>query len=294
MAYTNLKLDRVVDQVSNAFGNSFIGSKALIASMQKHIIAKGENSVSIPIPASLSASKRVSGGAAATATTPAPTEAVLTASTEHTAPIRIDRLDAVGTQYSISEFQAQSAADAILGSINDDAWTLVSALTQYVGEFATVPAIQILNSAWSKLFENKVPPNSKMAVVLGGAEWQAWKNSLTVNEDGVLGSGVRANGTLNSAYGFDIFPDQQRPGTSGTDAVNVAFHPYALGVAYRAQIEEVEGTVMAQSTNPLTGITIFAIKKGYDNANGVGNEIEFTAVAEPKLIYDAWAVQIRG
>jgi len=294
MAYTNLKLDKVVDQVANAFGKSFRGSHALVSNMQKHIIPKGTNSVKVPIPASLAASKRVAGGASVTPATPAPTVATLTAATEHTTTIRVDRLDAVGTQYSIQDFEAVSAADAILGSVNSDAWTLVSALSNDVGTAGDVPALQVLNSAWTTLFTNKVAPNSQLIAVVGGEEWQAWKNGLTVNEDGVLGSGVRANGNINSAYGFDVFPDQQRPGTSGTDAVNVAFQPYALACAYRSVMEQVEGTSMAQATDPITGITVFATLKGYSDSNGEGNLIEFTVVADPVTVYDSWAVQILG
>ena len=294
MAYTELKLDKIVDQVANAFGKQFRRSAALVANVSKVAIPKGTNSIKIPIPASLTASKRTAGSAAIAGATPAPTSATITANTEYSTAILIDQLDSVGSQYSISDFEATNAADAIIGSLNTDTWTEVNGLSNDVGTAGTVPTINILNKAWTQLFNEKVPAQSNLIAVIGGAEYEAWKDAMTVNEDGVLGSGVKYEGKLPRAYGFSIFPDQQRLGTSGTDAVNVAFHPEAIKVGYRTSIEQVQGTMLAQSTDPITGITIFAETSGYEDSNGVGNKVKFYVVAGVETVYDAWGVQILG
>lgn len=294
MGYTELKLDKIVDQVANAFGNQFRRSAALVSNVSKIAIPKGTNSIKIPIPASLTASKRTAGSAAISGSTPAPTSAILYANTEYSTTILIDQLDSIGTQYSISDFQATNAADAIIGKLNDDVWSEANGLSQNVGTAGTVPTIKILNKAWTTLFNAKVPPQSNLIAVIGGAEYESWKDSLTVNEDGVLGSGVRANGKVPAAYGFQIFPDQQRLGTSGTDAINVAFHPESIKVGFRTQVEQREGTKLAQATDPISGYTIFAETSGYADSNGVGNAIKFFVVAGVETIYDNWAVQILG
>jgi len=295
MAYSNLKLDKILEQVKNAFGKQFMRSMALSANVSKEIIPRGQNSLKLTIPAALTASKRVAGGAAATPATPAPTASILYANTEYSSPIRIDRLDATGTEYDISAFQATNAADAIIGSLNTDVWAKAAAVTtNAVGAPGTVPSIKILNKAWTKLFNAKVPSKSALYGIVGGDEWQVWKDAMTVSDYGMLGSGVVTKGQMNEAYGFYLEPDQQRPGTSGTDAVNIAFHPEAFKIGFRQDIPEVSGIQLSQVVEPITGITLFATKEGYSDSNGIGDIVTFFVVAGVETVYDPWACIING
>ena len=295
MAYTKLKLDVLVQQVANVFGDRFKSANSLVANCRKIILPEGVNSKSLPIPGAVTAGTRVAGGNFSQAPQePTPTDALLEAKTEVSAPISIDRLDASGSAYSIGEFEAAEAVDAILSKLNKTTWDLVGAAAGTNTLTGTSSSIKTLNEASKVLFNKKSPLLAPKYAVIGGDAWQSWKDAMTVSDYGMLGSGVVSTGQLPSAYGFYVSPDQYQY-NDGTDNWNLAYHPDAIAIGYRSSMPEVPGQSMAMAIDDVTGIPIFVTEEALRDSNGmgIGTVVNFFLVADPVVVYAPWITKFK-
>ncbi len=300
---TAVELDAIAKQVGNAWADKFRGSQALITNASQHIVPMGSKSVTVPIPGERTGAKRIAGGTPAAAGDTVLGSFVMTPNTEYYDGIMIDRLQKVGTEYNLSAFQASSMADAIMASLNQDAWAVITdyntatGFTNTVGTGGAVPDIKILNAAYTKLGEAKVPGNAQRVAIIGYSEYQEWKDDLTITTAAnSLGSGIEATGNLSQALGFNVFADGDRPINlpSTGETTNVAFEPNAIAVAYRNQMPDSVGTVLGQYDDPITGITIFAEVRPHYGVGGVGEKLTVFCVADVALAYEKWVCVIEG
>ena len=158
----------------------------------------------------------------------------------------------------------------------------------------TSASIKVLNECNKLLFNEKVPAGAAKYAIVGGDAWQAWADSMTVSDYGMLGSGVVVDGKLPIAYGDFVLPDQQQY-NDGTDTWNVVLHPDAFAVAYRSSVPELPGQNLQYITNKETNITIFATVEAQRDSLGliVGLLYNFFIVADPYAIYPKWAVKFK-
>ena len=293
MAYPNIKLDLMLEQVNNAWASRFKSSNALVASVKKHVIPNGAATDSIPIPGAVNCQERVAGGNyAAGGQEPAITAVKVEAITEIAVPIKVDRLDKISTPYDVPGFEATTFVDTILSRLNTRLHETVASATGIQTASATPLATDIkkLNECNKLLFNEKVPYSAAKYAIVGGDIYQSWADAMTVSDYGMLGSGVVLDGKLPVAYGDYILPDQVQ-----YDDWNYVLHTDAFAVAYRDSVPELPGQNLQFITNKETNITLFATEEAQRDTSGliVGMLYNFFIVADPYAIYPKWAVRFK-
>ena len=295
MAYTNLDLTIIAEQVLNEYKRGTRETAAFLRNVKQYVLPPGVASLDVPKPGAVTADTRTAGSANPTAEKPTDTKFTLTPITEYIALIGTDELEIVGNAYNIAEFYAPQMAGSIIDSLSAILWAKVPALTSNVqGAFGSTPDLDILNLAYEDLFDAKAYSDGTWKAVIGGAEAAAWKTEATWNAQGPASQDAIVHGKVGNRYGFEILEDQGRY-ADGTDRSNVAFHPLAFAVGFRSSMPDLPGHVQGQATDPDSGLTIFTDYYAVnDSTTGAGTNLKAFVVADVETAYETWAVEIKG
>ena len=295
MAYTNLDLTIIAEQVMNEYKRGTRSTAAFLRNVKQYVLKPGVKTLDIPIPGSVTTSTRSSGSVNPSAEKPTDTKFSLTPNTEYAAVLGTDQLEMVENAYNIGEFYAPQMAGSIIDALSAVLWAKVPLLTDNEqGAFGTTPDLDILNLAYQDLFDEKAYSDGSWTAVIGGAEAAAWKTAATWNAQGPASQESIVQGKVGNRYGFNIFEDQSRY-ASTTDRSNVAFHPLAFAVAFRSSMPVLPGHIQGQATDPDSGITIFTDYYAVnDSTTGVGTNLKAFVVADVETAYGKWAVEIKG
>lgn len=296
MAYTNVFPTVIAQEVAKQLSVALRGSCSFLNSIQKVIVPKGQSTVSIIKPGTITSSTRVEGGALAqTGSVPTDTTVSLTPSSEYYAMLPIDRLSQSRSAVDLAALYGPQLSAKIIEAINTALWAKITTdvTTNIVGDTSNAAGMVLLAQAWSKLFSAKCTMTGLVACI-GGPEAQAWLPDATYNNAGPLGQPALEDGNIGKRYGFMIKPDQSRYYSAGVQS-SVAFNPMAFAVGFRSETVPTQGSAFGQATDPTSGLTVFTSVDGMNNStNGVGNSVTAWVVADVKTVMESWACLIQG
>lgn len=298
MAFTNLFMTKVMGEIGQGVADKLVRSFGLLSNVSKYVVAKGESSLTIPLPGALTSSKRTAGNVAPTSSAPTDTAVTFSPVTEYSHVMGVDRTTAARSAVDIIAFYKASIIDAIIGGLNTDLWALLPTgiTTNSVGENSAAASPTLLPQAWTKLWTAKAPM-TEVRCCIGGAESQSWKPAFSAwNASGPAGQDALVNGRLGMLHGFKIDDDQQRY-YAGSVATNVAYVPQALGVAFRNETVKRPGTELYTWNAPagIVAPSIFVELSGMDEATyGVGTKINVFCIADVKVVKEDWACLVVG
>ena len=290
MGYTNLFATQVSGAVATQLANRLKSTFAFASLVNKVVVPKGQSSVSLIKPGSISSTTRASGAAIAAGTKPTDTTVSITPSTEYIATIPLDRLDTTRSAITIIDLYAPMVANKIAEDVNTAGWALITTdvTTNTVGNSSTPAPMSLLAQAWAKLFAAKAT-TGEFKCCIGGPEAQMWLPDQVFNNYGPAGQEALVKGTIGQRFGFDIFADQQRY-FSGSTSYSIAFHPLAFCLGFRQETTARQGTAFGMATHAETGLTVFTeITAMSEVTNGAGNNISSWIIADFKTIYESWA-----
>lgn len=294
MGFTNVYATVIADAVSKNLAGVLRNTHAFLASVPKVIVPKGQSSVSIPIPGTMTTTTRAAGAVLPAGTKPTDTAITITPSTEQICVLPLDRVDVQRSAVDLAALYGPLMSSGIITAINTALWALIPSgiSTNSVGDTDAAADPSLLAQAWSKLFTAKCPMSGLVACI-GGAEAQAWLPQGAFNTYGPAGQAMLTEATFPMMYGFTVKPDQQR--YFAASATNLAFHPSAFALGFRSETVPRQGTAFGQSTDAQTGITVFTeISSMSESTNGCGNNLSAWVLCDPKVVYESWACLVKG
>ena len=293
--YTNMFATEISEAAAAYWGQGVRSSAGLLRTVDKRIVPKGLSSVDVVIPGAITGTTRTS-GSSYTPVEPTDTKATLTPSTEYAGtPIPLDRLDLTRSALDLAEEYAPQMVGAAIDKLSTTLWALTASITTNtaVGATGETPSLADLATCQTRLFDAKVTKDMPWAVVIGGAEQEAWTPSLKWQDYGPAGQDGLKTGTLGSMYGFDVVVDQNRTSNGENDKENIALHPKAITCAFRSEIDDRAAFAQGSYPDPYTGITIFTVFKAL-NSSGEGAVMQIFCVADVEIIKNDYAVLLLG
>ena len=299
MADSNFVCDTCAELIANPLAQSFSGTHGLFNNIHKFGMNQGEGTRSFKKVATGSATERAIGGALAPKAGRTITTVTIDPKNEIVSQTPIDRIDAGRSFVDILAANQSEIVTELKNKLDSLVWTAAQTFTTTVGSEGTLPDVSVLDLANAAMTDNLAWTDMPWFAVVGSAEMAAWAPALTDTVAGPLGVDAQRTGFIKEKSGFYIFKDQARPGTSGTDAVNIAMHPKGIVCGFRNAIDYIASqpndTQIGSYTDPVTGLTIFVEIRDMNNSTtGVGKEIQTYIHYDLKVLDQLLGCRIEG
>ena len=299
MARANFNLTQIAEMASNDLLQAYKGTNFLLRGIDKMTLPKGVATKSFPKITARAGETRVEGGALAAVGARTTGEVTFSPAKEYLSRIAIDRIGAGNSYYDIYAASKDTVMTEIIDAMSTYLWTVAAAANTYtVGVSGTVPDIDVLGDARAQMMTNKAWSSREWIAAVGIEEMNEWTASLTFDTDGSNVESKLAGKTARYG-GFQIGEDQDRSGTSDTNAINFCCHPAAIKAVFRNDYDYVagvsDGVKVGSFMNAELGFPVFVEMRQMNNSTGgVGEEMHIFTIADIKLLDAKLCVQLLG
>ncbi len=274
-ALDNLKLYRLAKSIADGLV-PVLRNNAVMPKLIKTV----KNNIQIPLQGATTAGTRNVGSVAATPQLPSETKVNFRITSDAEIVYPVDEINAISVDgMDLVEWQRGEIISTLADAVDSAIWALYSSVTtSTVGQQATTPDLNVLAQAKKALKNQKVlfSDPSKIHCVVGAEEEAAWTTAMRQDtQGGLLTSQAKLEGSIASAYGFNIWCDQNRA-TSADTAFNLCFHEDFAGIAFADTLPHHSSVAQSQATDPESGITVFVQEWPMSESTyGVGAKYRF-------------------